>query len=122
MMSKPKVMVVEDDLAVLEAVQVMLGDRYEVIVATNGKEAIEKYQEYKPDIVLMDMLMPVMDGIEATKKIKEIDPQAKIIGLTAYAINKGKELLEAGALEIIGKPFTRSQLIETIEKCLKKTP
>lgn len=121
-MSKPKVMVVEDDLAVLEAVQVMLGDRYEVIVATNGKEAIEKYQEYKPDIVLMDMLMPVMDGIEATKKIKEIDPQAKIIGLTAYAINKGKELLEAGALEIIGKPFTRSQLIETIEKCLKKTP
>lgn len=117
-MSKLKIMVVEDDVAVLEVVQLMLGDKYEVIVATNGEDAIKKYKMFKPDIVLMDVMMPVMDGIEATKEIKKIDPDAKIIGLTAYARSKGEELLKAGALEIIEKPFTRSKLIEVIEKYL----
>ena len=63
----------------------------------------------------MDVMMPVMDGVEATKEIKKIDPQAKIIGLTAYARKEGRELIEAGALEDIEKPFTRKQLIEVIE-------
>jgi len=70
--------------------------------------------------VLMDVMMPVMDGVEATKEIKKIDPQAKIIGLTAYAKKRGKELLEAGAVEVIEKPFTRKQLIEAIEKYLNE--
>jgi len=118
-LSKRRITVVEDDAAVLETVQVMLGDRYEIIPATNGEEAVRKYKMFKPEVVLMDVMMPVMDGVEATKEIKKIDPQAKIIGLTAYARKKGKELLEAGALEVIEKPFTRKQLIEVIEKYLK---
>jgi len=119
-MKKPRVMVVEDDSAVLEVVQIMLGDKYEVIVATNGEEAVRNYKKFKPEVVLMDVLMPIMDGIEATKEIKKIDPQAKIIGLTAYARHKGKELIEAGALEIIEKPFTKKQLIELIEKYINQ--
>ncbi|AIG97264.1 MAG: Response regulator [Archaeoglobus fulgidus] len=118
-MNKRRVMVVEDDSAVLETVQIMLGDKYEIIPATNGEEAVKKYKMFKPDVVLMDVMMPVMDGVEATKEIKKIDPQAKIIGLTAYARKKGKELLDAGALEVVEKPFTRRQLIEVIEKYLE---
>jgi len=113
-------MVVEDDTAVLETVQIMLSDRYDVIPATNGEEAVRIYKMFKPEVVLMDVMMPVMDGAEATKEIKKIDPQAKIIGLTAYAKKKGKELLEAGAVEVIEKPFTRKQLIEAIEKYLNE--
>ena len=119
-MNKRRVMVVEDDSAVLEAVQIMLGHKYEIVPATNGEEAIRNYKMFKPEVVLMDVMMPVMDGVEATREIKKIDPQAKIIGLTAYAMKKGKKLLEAGALEIIEKPFTRKQLIEVIEKYLEK--
>jgi len=113
-------MVVEDDTAVLETVQIMLSDRYDVIPATNGEEAVRIYKMFKPEVVLMDVMMAVMDGAEATKEIKKIDPQAKIIGLTAYAKKRGKELLEVGAVEVIEKPFTRKQLIEAIEKYLNE--
>ncbi|MCS7130737.1 MAG: response regulator [Archaeoglobaceae archaeon] len=112
------VLIVEDDSAVLEVLETMLSERYKVITATNGKEAVNNYRMFKPDIVLMDIMMPVMDGIEATKEIKSKYPNAKIIGVTAFASQKGKEILEAGALEIIEKPFTKKKLIETIEKYL----
>jgi CheY-like chemotaxis protein len=117
---KRRVLVAEDDLAVLEVLELMLSDTYEVITATNGREAIEAYFNYKPDIVLMDIIMPDVSGIEATKEILKKDPNAKILALTAFALHKGKEMLEAGALEIIEKPFTKKQLIEKIESYLKK--
>ena len=117
---RKRILIVEDDAAVLEAIQLMLSDNYEVIVATNGLEAVKMYETYKPDIVLMDIAMPVMDGVEATKEILKRDPGAVIIGVTAYAAKRGKELLEAGAKEIVEKPFTRKKLIETIEKYLRK--
>jgi len=115
---KPSIMIVEDDGAVREALKIMLGEKYEIIFATNGEEAVRNYSTYKPEVVLMDVMMPVMDGVEAARKIKKIDPRAKIVGLTAYARKRGKELLEAGALEVLEKPFTRKQLIEVIDKYL----
>ncbi|MEM2425666.1 MAG: response regulator [Archaeoglobaceae archaeon] len=114
-----RVLIVEDDVAVLEVLQMMLSENYEVILARTGKEAIYSYKMYKPDIVLMDIVLPDLDGIEATKEIKKRDPDAKIIGITAFSIQKGKDLLKAGALEIIEKPFTRKKLIDTIEKHLR---
>ncbi len=116
---KKRVLVVEDDAAVLEAIQLMLADRYEVMVATNGMEAVKLYEAYKPDVVLMDIAMPVLDGVEAAKEIMKKDPNAVIIGVTAYASKRGRELLEAGAKEIIEKPFTRRKLLDTIEKYLE---
>ncbi|MCX8172917.1 MAG: response regulator [Archaeoglobaceae archaeon] len=116
---RKRVLIVEDDLAVLEVLQMMLSEDYNIIVAKNGREAIYSYKIYKPDIVLMDIMLPEIDGIEAAKEIKKRDSNAKIIGITAFALQKGKDLLQAGALEIIEKPFTRRKLIETIEKHLK---
>ncbi|WP_230972487.1 response regulator [Archaeoglobus neptunius] len=113
-----RIMVVEDDAAVLEAVQIMLGNRYDVITATNGEEAVRLYRIFKPELVLMDIAMPVMDGVEATKEILKFDPEAKIIGISAYIRRRGQELLDAGAKEVIEKPFTRKKLIETVEKYL----
>jgi two-component system chemotaxis response regulator CheY len=112
------ILVVEDDMAVLEVLETMLSERYQVIKATNGREAVNSYRMFKPDLVLMDIMMPVMDGIEATKEIKSRYPNAKILGITAFASQKGKDILEAGALEIIEKPFTKKKLIEMIEKYL----
>ncbi|ABR30792.1 chemotaxis protein CheY [Thermosipho melanesiensis] len=85
--------------------------------AANGKEAVEKYKELKPDIVTMDITMPEMNGIEAIKEIKKIDPNATIIvcsamGQQAMVI----EAIQAGAKDFIVKPFQAARVIEAIQK------
>lgn len=95
----------------------MLKD-YDIIEAANGYEAIKMYESMHPNLVLMDVYMPMMDGVEATKEILKIDPKAIIIGLTAFARSRGKDMLEAGAREVVEKPFTRRKLKEIIEKHL----
>jgi CheY-like chemotaxis protein len=117
---KPRVMIVEDDLAVLEALKLMLEEYYEVIVAVNGREAISLYEKFKPDIILMDIAMPEVDGVIATKEILRRDPKAIILCVTAFAAHRGEEILEAGVKEIIEKPFTRKYLVERIEHYLQK--
>ncbi len=119
-MKNKKILIVDDDLTVLEVLSLMLKDDYEVITATNGKEAIDKYRKFRPDIVLMDVVMPEMDGIQAAKEILKIDPKAKIIAISAYAKHRGKDMLEAGAIDILDKPFTRTKLIEIINKHLRE--
>ncbi|WP_448531671.1 chemotaxis protein CheY [Pseudothermotoga sp.] len=85
--------------------------------AANGVEAVEKYKELKPDVVTMDITMPEMDGITAIKKIREIDPNAKIIvcsamGQQAMVI----EAIQAGAKDFIVKPFQHSRVVEALQK------
>lgn len=85
--------------------------------AENGLKAVEKYTETKPDLVLMDITMPEMDGIEALKKIKALDPGAKIImcsamGQQAMVI----EAIQAGAKDFIVKPFQAERVLEAVKK------
>ena len=117
---KTKVLVVEDDEAVLETIQLMLLGEFNVLVARNGAEAINVFEFAKPDVILMDILLPEMDGVEATREILRRDPSVIIIGITAYAKRRGKDLLEAGAKDVIEKPFGRRLLIDTIKRYLKR--
>jgi len=90
---------------------------YEVIAeAKNGQEGYEKYCELNPDIVTLDITMPVMDGIETLTKIREYDDSAKVIMVTA-AGQKGKMLdaIKLGAAEFVTKPFETSQIISILE-------
>ncbi|MCR5282386.1 MAG: response regulator [Lachnospiraceae bacterium] len=85
--------------------------------AENGAKAVEKYNELKPDLVLMDITMPEMDGIAALKKIKENDPGAMVImcsamGQQAMVI----ESIQAGAKDFIVKPFQADRVIEAVKK------
>lgn len=85
--------------------------------AENGLKAVEKYNETKPDLVLMDITMPEMDGIQALKKIKEIDPSANIImcsamGQQAMVI----EAIQSGAKDFIVKPFQAERVLEAVKK------
>ncbi len=116
----PKVMVVDDEIAMREILKIMLKD-YEIVEATNGREAVELYKREKPDIVLMDIMMPIMNGIDATKEIKKFDPNAKVIAITAYASSKGEKIVDAGADYILRKPFTRKEVIKVIEDVLSKS-
>ena len=115
-----KVMVVDDEIATREILKIMLKD-YKVIEASNGREAVELYREERPDIVLMDVMMPLMNGIEATSEIKKIDPDAKRVAITAYASSKGEKVIEAGADYILKKPFTRKEVVELIKRILNSS-
>ena len=110
-------MVVDDEIAMREILKIMLKD-YRVIEAANGKEAIKLYKEERPDVVLMDIMMPIMNGIEATAEIKRMDPQAKIVAITAYASSKGEKVVRAGADYILKKPFTRRDVVKVIQNIL----
>ena len=87
--------------------------------AENGAKAIEKFKELQPDLVIMDITMPEVDGIQAVKEIKKIDPDSKIVmcsamGQQAMVI----EAIQAGAKDFIVKPFQADRVIEAVRKVL----
>ena len=87
--------------------------------AENGLRAVEKYNETKPDLVMMDITMPEMDGIQALKKIKEADPAAVVImcsamGQQAMVI----ESIQSGAKDFIVKPFQADRVLEAVQKAI----
>ena len=85
--------------------------------AATGREAVEIYQEVEPDLVLMDITMPDMDGITAVRRIKEIDPKAKIIMCSALGQqSKIVEAIDAGALDFVVKPFQSENVLEALER------
>jgi two-component system chemotaxis response regulator CheY len=111
-----KLLVIDDAPEMLRAFKDILeGYGYEVCVAENGEEGLVKYTEVMPDVVLMDILMPKLDGISSTKKILELDPSAKIIVVSAVGKSGlDNECLLAGAKKFIVKPFKTKELLSSI--------
>lgn len=112
------VIVVEDDFDSLEVLSeyLSLKDLNVLAKAKNGKEAVEIYNKFKPDIVLLDILMPGYDGFYAIEKIKEDDPSAKVIFVTAATMGPTqRKLFEYDVDGIIFKPFEMDFLLETID-------
>lgn len=90
---------------------------YEVDEAENGQEAVNKYQQYRPDVVLMDITMPVMDGISATREIKGLDPNAKVVMVSALGQQTMViEAIKAGAKDFVVKPFEPDKILTTVKK------
>ena len=119
----PTILVAEDeDLNILYTKRIFKSKPYNVLYARNGSEAVEIVKENnKIDLVLMDIKMPVMDGLEATKQIKAINPDLKIIAVTAYAANDDRFMcLNAGCDDYITKPFKPVELFEIIQNWLPK--
>lgn len=102
-----KILVVDDEKDVCYVLKKFLTLKgYSATVVQNGKEAIEEVMKKKPDIVLLDIRMPVMDGIEVLKKIKEIDGKIGVIMCTAVKEDAvGRECMKLGAYDYITKPF-----------------
>ena len=109
-----------DDAAFMRMMikDILTKNGYEIAAeAENGQKAVEKYAEVKPDLVLMDITMPEMDGIQSLKKIKELDPAANVImcsamGQQAMVI----EAIQSGAKDFIVKPFQAERVLEAVKK------
>lgn len=116
-----KILLVDDNHDFLDILMQSLSSHL-VFLANNGQEGVDIYKKEFPDVVLMDLKMPVMDGIKATKEILKINPNAIIIGGTAYA-ELQKDFFEAGAKFVLIKPFSIDTLEKIIERyVLKKRP
>ena len=117
-----KNVLIVDDAAFMRMMikDILTKNGYNVVgEAENGARAVEKYNELKPDLVLMDITMPEMDGISAVKEIKKVDPNAKIVmcsamGQQAMVI----EAIQAGARDFIVKPFQPDRVLEAVRKAV----
>ncbi|MCD7825629.1 MAG: response regulator [Clostridiaceae bacterium] len=117
-----KVLLVDDAVFVRMSLKKILEDSgygFDFVEASSGTEALEKYKISKPDLVIMDITMPEMDGITAVKKIKEIDNDAKIIMCSAMGYQeKVVDAITAGALDFIVKPYEKEKIMASIKKVL----
>lgn len=111
------VLVAEDEESNFELVRIVLQKRYRLLRAHNGIEAVTMNEDERPDLILMDIRMPEMDGLDATRIIKEVDHDTPIIALSAYAFEENiREAKEAGCNAFMAKPFRVEDLIEIIKK------
>jgi two-component system, chemotaxis family, chemotaxis protein CheY len=110
-----------DDAAFMRvrAAKVLEDNGHEVALAENGREAVLKYAEWRPDAVLMDITMPEMDGLTALKEIRKLDPSARVAMVTAMG-QQGivVEALKAGAKDFVLKPFQPDRILATLQKLL----
>ena len=117
-MSKLKlVLVAEDEECNYELVKNVLANRYRLIRARNGVEAVTMNEDEHPDLILMDIRMPDMDGIDATRIIKEVRPDVPVLALSAFALSDSiSQAKEAGCDEFIAKPFKVEEFLAILEK------
>jgi PAS domain S-box-containing protein len=121
---KFKILVAEDDAPGFMLIEEILNEKgAEITHARNGKEAVDHASRYDFDLVLMDIKMPVMDGLEATRIIKSIKPGLPVIAVSAHAFTDEQErALQAGCSNYITKPLYSEELISVISKVMKQTP
>jgi len=118
----PKTILVVDDAAFMRMMirDILAREGYVIQEAVNGRDAIEKYRETRPDLVTLDITMPEVDGIEALQAIKDINPDARVLMVSAMGQQKLiVEALEAGAADFLVKPFQPTKVLQTVKKCLE---
>lgn len=116
-----KILIVDDAKFMRVKLSTLLEKENHEIVgkAENGLEAVEMYKRTQPDVVTMDITMPVMNGIDAIKDIMEFDPNASIIVCSAMGQQKVVvEAIELGAKDFIVKPFDEANVVETVHQVL----
>jgi len=118
-----KILAVDDNPSIRKMITTFFkleGDDYEVETAENGAIALSKYETFKPDIVILDIAMPVMNGIETITQLRKIDPNAAVIMATASGSSANvEECMKRGARGHVEKPFSPEELLSTIKNVLK---
>ena len=112
-----KILIAEDNDSNFVLMSYILKKYYQLERAKNGQEAVEMVDKNQYDIVLMDIKMPVMNGLEATKAIKEKHPDLPILALTANAFDSDRQLaMDAGCNDFLSKPVSSEECLETIKR------
>lgn len=118
---KQVILVVDDDKNICKMIEINLRKEklYEIRTATNGESCLKNVRESIPDLILMDIQMPGIDGIETLKRIKEIEPLVPVVMMSAHGtIEKAVESMKMGAYDFISKPFASDRLLVTVKNAL----
>lgn len=115
-----KILIADDaEFLRVRITKMISGDGFEVFQAENGRIAVDTYKEIHPDVVLMDITMPEMDGLSALKEIRSFDPQARVVMLTALGQESVVlDAVKSGARDFIVKPFEHERVMSAIKKLL----
>ncbi len=117
----PTLLVVDDEIGVRESLKIVFGKEYAVLEADSMEAAVAKAQEARPAVVLLDVLMPKTDGIEALRRIKAVHPDCEVIMLTALNTRQlAAKATDLGAFASIGKPFDVVDLRGKVNGALAK--
>lgn len=118
----PKVLLVDDSgLARRSTRRILEGAGYEVVEAEDGMAAIERYFVEKPDVVMLDLVMKGMYGLEVLSKIREMDPDARVVVLSADVQTSSRELVQAaGASGFLSKPADPGQMLEMVARAAQR--
>jgi len=114
-----EILVVEDDVDLIGIYKEILElHEFDTITALNGEEGVKKFVEFKPSLVIMDGDMPVLDGYQAFKQIKEVDKNANVIIITGFSEfePKSQEAIKEGLIKVISKPLGVDELLELAKK------
>ncbi len=118
---KATILVVDDEHGVRQSFDMVLSDDYEVLLAPTGKEAIDIFNKNSIDLILLDIRLPDIDGLDLLVKLKEIDPNNEVIMVTAVReIQSAVRAIKAGAYEYIIKPFEVDEVLTIINRALEK--
>ena len=120
-----KIMIVDDAMFMRNKIKKILEDCGfdDIVDCSDGREAVETYKTFLPDLVTMDIVMPDMDGITALNLIKSYDPEARVVMITAMG-QQGlvADAIRCGAMDFITKPFVPEQVRETVRSLLEGEP
>jgi CheY-like chemotaxis protein len=120
----PKILIIDDNDDLRDTLVVLLEDQgYSVISASDGDSGVRVFDESRADLVLTDVIMPNSDGVEAIRRMRAIDPAARIVAMSGgslagndYPLRMAKE---AGAMDVLAKPFEVDDLVAVVARCLK---
>ena len=113
------VLIVDDEIGARESLKMILKNDYEVSSTRNAEEAFSKIKEHSPDVILLDILLPDLDGLKVLERIKQNDPDMVVIMITATrTVNTAVEAMKLGAYDYVTKPFDIDQLRLIITRSL----
>jgi DNA-binding NtrC family response regulator len=120
-MDSPLLLIVDDELGVRESLKMVFCKDFRLMEADSVEGAIPKVQDAKPDVILLDVLMPKTDGIELLRRIKEIRPACEVIMLTGVNSEQlASKALNFGAFDFVAKPFDVVDLRQKVSQALQK--
>jgi len=118
---KPTILVVDDEQGARESLEVILEDDYQVLTAESGQEALETLKKTPVDVILLDVHMPEMDGLETLRKIKEQDEEIDVIMISALNLaRKAVDSIKSGAYDYITKPFEPEDILSSVSRVISK--
>ena len=116
---KHTILICDDEEGIRESFKLILDEQYQLKFATNGLEALEMLKTLSPDLMLLDIKMPKMHGMEILKQVKKLKPKLPVIIVTGYqSVETAQEALKNGASDYIPKPFESKQILKAVAQVL----